>query len=1125
VVFLLLLLFVVAAQQGVGNRWAEANARAAWARLLPAQDYEGYFTTAQARYLFGEQEGQFVAVSGGGVCETLPPRDHAAEIVAVHLAQKPDAAKILVFGGNSLGLATLFRSLPQVQHVTWLHPDPSYPKKLLAVLEAHQAAIYAKLSPLPEVPGIDIRAFAQQQQTRYDLIVINLPDITNLVLNRYCTAEFFQLLKGVLNPEGVVSVRISGGENFLGDELKHLGASMLATTESAFKHVVLKPGDETWMIASDGDGLTQSPPTLQERFAKIEGAAKVYPPEAVPALYPQDRVEFQMQAYRAALKAGGDLLLNTDARPKALLFSLLLAIRQAGWPSAIEQALVFTQVGLWILIVPILLYGLLRFIYLVKGFRRNGHYGRNGRHKYDSRFLVFSMGFTGMALPIALMFSYQARFGSLFFDIGLITAVFMLGSFFGSLASNRLLRLQPILLGVAVLVIIHCGFLFGLRESSGEMSRYGYGICFALGGLFTGAYFPIAAHGLKAAGYGAAASGSSLEMYDHIGGAAGSLVTGLILLPFFGGAGAFTMLVFLVAANLAPLMARRAAGETQDSEYGPGFPLSRERRDGFDRFVRPAGYIMTGIAACFLIGSNFVAHENAARRALSESIYLRDAARYMTGAEATEETKHLVGDAVLVYFTTPDTPEKPGGYVFSSDRWGSRIAGYAGPISLAIYAGKDGVLRGYTVLRSMETPQYLYMAESQKDRLFGTNIFAPDPFAGLDATSGATCTGKALFKIIEASGRGFATEVLGREAAAAAEQSASLGSLIRDRQFQEAALLAILALLAVGFRYRPRVWPRRVLLLIAVLAAGWAFNLQYSTNQVMALLSLNIGNAGLNAPFFLLVAVPVIVILFGNLYCGYLCPFGALQEWISDFLPASMNLDPDKTVWRYGRAVKYVLLFLIVLAFSFTRDFAILNADPLATFFSFASSGRVMLVFGAALLVLSVFFRRFWCRNLCPAGAFLSLLSGLALLRRVLPPRFPGRCDMGVRSPNDLDCLYCDRCATPGRVRSLESVVCSKTSPYRLQTQDFRLLIAVASAAIIFLFLTGIDVKSNIAARLAPAQSQALPTAAGKPRNVDLERVKNLIQQQYLSDHEADFYNPAPKAAPIPGPPPPSVAP
>jgi polyferredoxin len=153
--------------------------------------------------------------------------------------------------------------------------------------------------------------------------------------------------------------------------------------------------------------------------------------------------------------------------------------------------------------------------------------------------------------------------------------------------------------------------------------------------------------------------------------------------------------------------------------------------------------------------------------------------------------------------------------------------------------------------------------------------------------------------------------------------------------------------------------------------------------------------------------VPAVVLLFGNVYCGYVCPFGALQELLGDLRWRRLATDPDTRLWRYGRAVKYVLLALLTVLFAWTRDYAVLGADPLITFFG--NSGGVFLL-GIAAVALSLVYRRFWCRNLCPAGAFLALLNGVTLLRRFLPRAQVGRCDLGVRSADELDCLRCDRC-------------------------------------------------------------------------------------------------------------------
>jgi polyferredoxin len=215
--------------------------------------------------------------------------------------------------------------------------------------------------------------------------------------------------------------------------------------------------------------------------------------------------------------------------------------------------------------------------------------------------------------------------------------------------------------------------------------------------------------------------------------------------------------------------------------------------------------------------------------------------------------------------------------------------------------------------------------------------------------------------------------------------------------------------LAVAMRHQPGSWTRRVFLLTSLVVGGLLLNVQYSTQQVVALLSGNLPGAWLSGPLFLVLAVPAIVLLFGNVYCGYVCPFGALQELVGDLRPASLATDPAKQVWRYGRAVKYALLLLLLVLFALTRDYGVLSADPLITVFSTLRDWPV-LVMGIIILAFSVVFRRFWCRNLCPAGAFLALLCGAKFLPTLAPPSGPARCDLGVRAASELDCICCDRC-------------------------------------------------------------------------------------------------------------------
>ena len=71
--------------------------------------------------------------------------------------------------------------------------------------------------------------------------------------------------------------------------------------------------------------------------------------------------------------------------------------------------------------------------------------------------------------------------------------------------------------------------------------------------------------------------------------------------------------------------------------------------------------------------------------------------------------------------------------------------------------------------------------------------------------------------------------------------------------------------------------------------------------------------------------------------------------------------------------------------------------------------GLELEISGSALIG-SVFYTRFWCRYLCPAGAFLSLFNNLPIPKLRLPAKSFGRCEFGLTYKDKLDCIYCDKC-------------------------------------------------------------------------------------------------------------------
>ncbi len=969
-----------------GSMWAKISGRSAWARLLPADGFQGHFTTPQGVYLYGVDHGRFTLMNCGGVSETLPETESSGESIALHLSQNPEAKKVLVVGPGGLSIAIGMRTLEQIEKVVWLHTDPTLPDKLSEILPQKWKSAMRGI----ETPGIDVRKFLKRGEDDFDIVILNLPEAATLALNRYSTREFFESAKTRLAPGGIISIRMAGGANYLGGELVFLGASVLTTMESVFERIVCKPGESSLLFATDSGNLSDNPETLSRRFAAVPGAQIIYPPNGLYTLFPKDRIAFQMQQYREAQsRIGLPVLTNTAKDPKVLLFNLLLALRRAGLPSLAKHLPTILKSGVWIAFALILIFGLLRPAYLLKSPRTDAVIPLP--RLFDAQTMIVAMGAIAMSLNIILMFHYQSQYGSLFLYVGLISALFMIGSFVGGSLCEKFVAKEnaPLRRLVILISITHLLVILMVHLTPQSAPRFVYACLFGLCGIFGGAYFPLAAKRLQISGASPESAGARLEILDHVGGAAGALATGIVCVPILGSRNALMLSAMCVAFfNIGPMLisGRRAQATA--------------RGDLFDRLVRPAGYFLFGVGAFFVIATRIsgIAGQEDQRRLFTESAGVLAGGAPMEKAQTQNSSGTRDG-----YFIVRDAWKLPGEYIFASWDFAQAPPGYGGALKLAVSVDSLGNLKKFSFIQSRETPVYLNFLESWMQGLSGKNLFRADALRDVDAVSGATLTSKAVLRALAESGVGFATGALGKTIEVGKSENVSI---LPAREF---FILAALLALGIVLRFYPRRNLRRVFLLIVLVATGFIYNLQYSSDHVMALLTLNFPPLASGAAFFLIVIIPVSLILFGNIYCGWLCPFGAAQELVGELRPKSWATDPHQKTWRYARFVKYLLLLLFVILFSLTGDRSVLEADPLMTVFG-KLRGPGIIILSVAILVASFFYRRFWCRNLCPVGAFCSLIGSAHLLRRFMPSPKPSACDLGVQSARDLDCIHCDRC-------------------------------------------------------------------------------------------------------------------
>jgi transcriptional regulator of nitric oxide reductase/NAD-dependent dihydropyrimidine dehydrogenase PreA subunit len=212
-----------------------------------------------------------------------------------------------------------------------------------------------------------------------------------------------------------------------------------------------------------------------------------------------------------------------------------------------------------------------------------------------------------------------------------------------------------------------------------------------------------------------------------------------------------------------------------------------------------------------------------------------------------------------------------------------------------------------------------------------------------------------------------------------------------------AALLIVLTLIFIfqGLIARSRRVHRLVrngFLLVVLVWLGWTAGAQLSIVNVMnyALAPFNRFDIGfyLAEPLMVIIAgyTLVSVVLIGRgVFCGWLCPFGALQELLAQAAGAlrvpQWHPRPalEKRLWL-GKYIAAVAVLALVMT-QIDPSGATLEIEPFKTAItSKFTRAWPYVTYAAALLTIGLFCERAYCRFLCPLGGVLAILDRLHLV-------------------------------------------------------------------------------------------------------------------------------------------------
>ncbi len=196
------------------------------------------------------------------------------------------------------------------------------------------------------------------------------------------------------------------------------------------------------------------------------------------------------------------------------------------------------------------------------------------------------------------------------------------------------------------------------------------------------------------------------------------------------------------------------------------------------------------------------------------------------------------------------------------------------------------------------------------------------------------------------------------------------------------------------------------------------------------------GSMNFKLSFYVVGFVLALGVIFGRAICGFICPFGLIQELLYK-IPF-----PKKKLWKPAIYIKYVLLavFVIILPITAVNELGMSSPafckyicpvgtleggiplisshpelqDTLGGLFSLKTCILIITLLGCLMVC------RFFCKVMCPLGAIYGLLNKISIYHMecnqetcISCGKCHKTCPMDVNpmeNPNSVECIRCGKC-------------------------------------------------------------------------------------------------------------------
>jgi NosR/NirI family transcriptional regulator, nitrous oxide reductase regulator len=243
--------------------------------------------------------------------------------------------------------------------------------------------------------------------------------------------------------------------------------------------------------------------------------------------------------------------------------------------------------------------------------------------------------------------------------------------------------------------------------------------------------------------------------------------------------------------------------------------------------------------------------------------------------------------------------------------------------------------------------------------------------------------------------------------------------ILRPQAVDLLLVAAFITFALVSF-FRKSVRLKYAVLVLAVAYMGFYKSYLISIVNIFAIIDWDWPIFRYNLAWYLFAAFTLVsTLVWGRLYCGRICAFGALTQLMDAVLPSKLRVNVPVAIERRAAWIKYGLLAAVLTYYVIARNTMIYRYVEPFWMFGLAEKTAMWIGLGV-LLAATVFVRNVYCRFLCPVGGTLGLISTATTF---LPIKRWSECKTckicertcewgAIRGPKIVksECVRCDDC-------------------------------------------------------------------------------------------------------------------